>query len=364
MSIEQKIAELLEESKKAEELAESLEEVKEDEVKEVAAEETPEVVAEEPVKEEESTEEVVQEGEMPPALKKAMDKKKADDEDEEDDDDDDDEDEDEAKKEGYKKESKKMKEEVEVEDSNEELIVDVSEDVKALLNGEELSEEFQEKAKTIFETVVVSRVKTEVARLKEELEAETETKVEAIKEGLVDKVDGYLNYVVEQWIEQNEIALESGMKSEILEGFVTGLQNLFKEHYIEVPEEKFDVLGDLQDQVKDSEEKLDEQVAKNVEMQKELNDMKRKASIAEAAEGMTDVDREKFMGLIEELSFEDTESFSKKLSTIRENYFAKKATKTEVATHVTDEPIAELTESVKHIDPAMKAAMELMSYRK
>lgn len=363
MTIEAKIAELLEESKKAEALAESLEAVEE----EVTTEETQEVVAE--AAEEEKTE-VVAEGEMPPALKKAMDKKKGKDEDDDEDEDDDDDseedskDEDDMKKESkYKKESaKKMKEEVEV--TEEEFIVDVSEDVEALLNGEELSEAFQDKAKTIFETVVVGRVKTEVARIKEELEAETETKVEAIKEGLVDKVDGYLNYVVEQWIEQNEIALESGMKSEILEGFVSGLKNLFQEHYIEVPEEKFDVLGDLQDQVKDSEEKLDEQVAKNVELAKELNEMKRKATIVESASGMTDVDREKFMGLIEELSFEDEASFSKKLSTIRENYFAKKATKTEVASHVTDTPVEDLTESTKYIDPAMKATMDLLNYRK
>ena len=359
MSIEAKIAELLEESKKAEQLAESLEEVKEEEVEEVAASAEAEVVAE-AAKEEETTE-VVAEGEMPPQLKKAM--KKDDEEEDKDDDEDEDDDDDDEEKDEMKKESKKkMKEEVET--SEEEFIVDVSEDVEALLNGEELSEEFQAKAKTIFEAVVVGRVKSEVARLKEELEAETATKVEAIKEGLVDKVDGYLNYVVEQWIEQNEIALESGMKSEILEGFVTGLQNLFKEHYIEVPEEKFDILGDLQDQVKDTEEKLDEQVAKNVEMQKELNEMKRKSSIVEAAEGMTDVDREKFMGLIEELSFEDTESFSKKLSTIRENYFAKKATKTEVASVVSDEPVQDLTESVKPMDPAMKATMDILSYRK
>jgi hypothetical protein len=277
---------------------------------------------------------------MPPALKKAMDKKKKSKGDDEEDDEEETEDEDEKdmkKESSYKK--KMAKESVEVAES-EELIVDVSEDVAALLNGEELSEDFQAKAKTIFETVVINRVKTEVARLKEEIEAETETKVEAIKEGLVDKVDGYLNYVVEQWIEQNEIALESGMKSDILEGFVSGLKTLFTEHYIEVPEEKFDVLGDLKEQVSSVESKLDEQVAKNVAMASELNEMKRKAVIAEAATEMTDVDREKFMGLIEELSFEDSESFAKKVSTIRENYFAKKATKTEVLSVVSDEPVS------------------------
>ena len=123
------------------------------------------------------------------------------------------------------------------------------EDIDALVSGEELTEEFKQKAATIFEAAVLTRVKQEVARLDEAYQVQLDERVEEIKEGLVEKVDGYLDYVVEQWMKDNEIALESGMKSEILEGFVSGLKGLFEQHYIEVPEEKFDVLGSMQEQI-------------------------------------------------------------------------------------------------------------------
>lgn len=362
MSIEQKIAELLEESKKAQEVAATLEEaVGEDEKQEEVAE----VV--EPAKEEEisiSEEEVIDE-----SKKKPM--KEEDDEDEEDDDkeemkkDDEDEDEDDDKEDKKKSpvemkkgEKEKMKEETET--TEDEIVVDVSDDVKALLNGEELSEEFQAKAKTIFETVVVSRVKQEVARVTEELKAENEKSLEAIKEGLVEKVDGYLNYVVEQWIEQNEIALESGMKNEILENFVSGLKNLFEEHYIDIPEEKFDVLGDLQEQVNTLTNKLNEQTEANVKMSGTINDMKRAEIVSNEAKEMTETDAEKFKGLVEDLSFEDVDSFTKKVKTIRENYFAKKATSVNVKSVVSDEPVTNLQEE-KYIDPTMKKYTEMLN---
>ena len=132
-----------------------------------------------------------------------------------------------------KKEDTESEEEVVAEESEEdEIAVDVSADVEALLNGEELSEEFKQKATTIFETVVVSRVKSELAKFKKELEESNAKSIDEAKESLVEKVDGYLSYVVEQWISENEIALESGMKSEILDGFINGMKNLFAEHYV------------------------------------------------------------------------------------------------------------------------------------
>lgn len=223
-------------------------------------------------------------------------------------------------------------------------IAGVKEDVDALLNGEELSEEFKTKAATIFEAAVITRVKTETARLEEQYESKLAEQVESIKEGLVEKVDGYLGYVVEQWVQENELALESGMKSEIMESFIDGMKSLFAEHYIEVPEEKFDVLGDLQEQVAAMQSKLDEQVEKNVELTKAINEAKRVSSIEESAAGLTDTEVEKFKALAEELSFESVESFSTKLQTIRENYFgAKKATLVESV--VTDTPVETLTES-------------------
>jgi len=241
------------------------------------------------------------------------------------------------------------KEETETED---EMIVDVKEDVDALVNGEDLSEEFKAKASTIFEAAIVSRVKQEVAKLEEEFEAKLEEAVAESKEGLVEKVDGYLNYVVEQWITQNEIALEHGMKSEILEGFVGGLKGLFEEHYIDIPEEKFDVLGALEEETAELKAKLDEQVAANVELNKVINESKRDEIVKAASANMTETEKEKFLGLAEELAFEDSETFEKKVQTIRENYFNGK-TSTNVESVVTDSPVEELTEDAKPVDPQM-----------
>ena len=320
MSIEQKIAEILAESKLDDT---EIEEVVEDTTDEAEVEETVEEVVEDA-----ADEEVIEEEKC-------------------DDDDDDEEDEVVMKKEAYKKKMKK--EETETED---EMIVDVKEDVDALVNGEDLSEEFKAKATTIFEAAIVSRVKQEVAKLQEEFDAKLEEAVAESKEGLVEKVDGYLNYVVEQWITQNEIALEHGMKSEILEGFVGGLKGLFEEHYIDIPEEKFDVLGALETETAELKAKLDEQVAANVELHKVINESKRDEIVKTAAANMTETEKEKFFGLAEELAFEDSETFEKKVQTIRENYFNGKSSTT-VESIVTDSPVEELTESTKTVDPQM-----------
>jgi hypothetical protein len=249
-------------------------------------------------------------------------------------------------------------EEVTEETTAREITVDVTEDVAALTNGEDLSEEFKTKAATIFEAAVITRVKAEVSKLQEEFDTKLAEQVEEVKEGLVEKVDGYLNYVVEQWIAQNEIALESGMKSEILESFVEGMKGLFAEHYIEVPEEKFDVLGDMQEKLEQLESKLNESVATNVDLSKQINEQKRIASVVEAADGLADTDVEKFKGLAEELSYEDADSFKKKLQTIRENYFTNKST-TLVESVVTDSPV--ITEEFKAVDPTMKSYLSVLN---
>lgn len=222
----------------------------------------------------------------------------------------------------------------------------VKEDVDALINGEDLSEEFKTKAATIFEAAVVTRVKQEVAKLEEQYDSKLQEEVESIAEGLIEKVDGYLNYVVEQWMSDNELALENGMKNEILESFVMGMKGLFEQHYIDVPEEKYDVLGDLQEQLDEVGSKLDEQLEANVALTQEINEMKRAIAISEATDGMVDTDAEKFNALAEELAFEDVDSFKEKLQTIKENYFGKKTSTTIVESVVTDEPV-QLTEEVK-----------------
>ena len=384
-SIEQKIAELLDESKKAEEQIETLEEsegwkktAEEGEAEAAPVEEAPaeeEAVAEAEESEEAAEEvEEIEEGELPPALKKAIDKKKK--ENGDDDDDDDDEDDEDEKKEGYMNNSKKKdkdkmipkKEEVESDEEvvaeeteEDEIAVDVSEDVEALLNGEELSEEFKQKATTIFETVVVSRVKSEVAKFKKELEESNAKSIDEAKESLVEKVDGYLSYVVEQWISENEIALESGMKSEILDGFINGMKNLFAEHYVDVPEERFDLLADAQEKVEELQGKLDEQLEANVNLSKSVKEMEKAEVLSKASDNMADTDKEKFAGLTEDLSFEDKESFEKKVNTIRESYFASKPSKTNVETVVTDEPVQLEEETKKSItDPKISAYADML----
>jgi hypothetical protein len=237
----------------------------------------------------------------------------------------------------------------------------VKEDMDALFNGEELTEQFKEKATTIYEAAVMARVKEEVARIEEEFAAKLEEATAQQIEGLVEQVDGYLGYVAEQWMTQNEIALERGMKSEILEGFVGGLKSLFEEHYIEVPEERFDVLGEMETKIEELEAKLNEQVAANIEMTKTIAEQKRVEIVKTVSEGLTDTETEKFNALVEELSYEDAESFEGKVKTIRENYFTTKAA-AGVKSVVTDAPVETLTEEKKQkIDPSMSAYLSVLN---
>jgi hypothetical protein len=242
-----------------------------------------------------------------------------------------------------------------------EAMASVKEDVDALFNGEEgLTEEFRQKAETIFEAAVVTRVKAELARIEEETEQKLAEQVDQIKEGLVEKVDGYLDYVVEKWMAQNEIALEHGIKSEILEGFVAGMKSLFEEHYIDIPEEKYDVLGSMEQKIEELSSKLDEQVAANVDMKKSLSEMKRAEIVKQASVGLTDTEADKFQGLAEELSYEDEQSFQAKVQTIRENYFNTKAQSADVKSVVTDAPVETLTED-KKVDPQMAAYLNILN---
>ena len=239
----------------------------------------------------------------------------------------------------------------------------VKEDVDALMAGEELSEEFREKAETIFEAAVMSRVHAEVARIEEEFAAKLEEGVAQKLEGIVEQVDGYLGYIAEQWMKENELALNSGMKSEITEGFINGLKDLFAEHYIEVPEERFDVLGEMEDKMSALEEKLNEQVELNVAMTKTLAEQKRGEIVKTVSEGLTDTESEKFTSLVEELSYETAESFESKVKTIRENYFTTKAGGN-VTSIVTDTPVETLTEEKKVIDPVMSGYLSVLNKNK
>ena len=202
--------------------------------------------------------------------------------------------------------------------------IDLSKDVEALVSADaDLSEEFKEKAATIFETAVKTRLAEKEKEMKMKSEKEVEEKVSAVKEELVEKVDSYLNYVVEEWIKDNQLAIDRGIKSEISEDFISGLKTLFKEHYIDVPEEKYDVLEAMAAEKEELEKKLNEEIAKNVELSKSNFSFSKEKIFSEASEGLADTETEKLKELAENIEFKDEQDFSKKLDTIKESYFPK-----------------------------------------
>jgi hypothetical protein len=252
----------------------------------------------------------VKEGEMPKAaldaLKKSQDKKEMSHEDEK---------------------KKDMKEE------SDEDTIDVSADVEALTKDEDLSEDFKAKAATIFEAAVNSKVKEAKEKLKASYEEKLKEDLDTKKAELVEKVDSYLNYVVEEWMQENKIAIERGIKGEIAEDFISGLKKLFEDHYIDVPDEKYDVLEDQASKIENLEAKLNEQIEKNVEQNKAIGELKRQDIIGEASEDLADTAKEKFNKLAEEVEFSNEEDFKTKVSTLKESYFGKK----EVASNEVDE---------------------------
>ena len=220
--------------------------------------------------------------------------------------------------------------------------LDVSDDVTALVDGEELSEEFKTKAATIFETAVKSKVRVELEKIQEENDKVMEDMAESTMNDIVEKVDDYMNYVVEQWMEDNQLAIERGLKGEIAEDFISGLKNLFEDHYIDVPDEKYDILEANLTKIEELEEKLNKQMEENVQLKKQKGELVKESMISDVADGMTDTETEKFQSLVEDVEFSDEEPYKGKLQTIRESYFGtEKDVKTEVLTEEgsTDTPV-------------------------
>ena len=205
-------------------------------------------------------------------------------------------------------------------------LVDVSEDVTALTDGEELSEEFKEKASTIFEAAVKSKLRSEVERIEEAKVQEVAEEVNAVRDELTEKVDAYMNYVVEEWMKENEIAIERGLKGEIAEDFISGLKNLFTEHYIDVPDEKYDILGQQSEKIDELETKLNEQIEKSAALKSEKDVLVRESVFAEVASDLADTEVEKFKSLAEDVDFTDEDAFRNKLDTLKESYFPKATT--------------------------------------
>ena len=222
--------------------------------------------------------------------------------------------------------SKEAEAEKTAEDKHKEKIkeINVKEDVDALINGQDdLSDEFKAKAATIFEAAIKSKVGAEIERLEEEYAKNLEEAKETAKSELTEKVDSYLNYVVEEWMKENELAIEKGVKGEIAEDFISGLKQLFEDHYIDIPDEKYNVLDAQATEIEELKGKLNEATSKIVDLNKEVGE-NTKASIFESvSDSLADSEKEKFKGLVESIDYEDADSYKAKLETIKESYFVK-----------------------------------------
>ena len=243
----------------------------------------------------------------------------------------------------------------ELDELKKEYQIDVKSDVEALIQGEELSEEFKDKAATIFEAAVFAKVNEEVNSRVEALEEQYKTELEGsileTREEMVKKVDDYLNYVVKEWMQENELAIEKGIRSEIVEDFMVGLKNLFVEHYIDIPEEKVDLVDDLFAKVEDLEESLNKEMEKNVDMQSELKEYKKFEAIANISEDLTDVQVEKMQKLAETVDFESEDEYAEKLQVIKENYFpANGSVASEESTNDDSQPEVLTEEEAKEVE--------------
>lgn len=230
--------------------------------------------------------------------------------------------------------------------------LNVREDVEEMFDGQDLSEEFKDKASTLFEAAVNARLTLEAARLEEQYEARLEEEVEGIAEALEKKLDTYLDYVVENWMKENEVAIESSLRNEIMEEFIDGLKGLFAEHYIDVPEEKINVVEELAAKVNELETMLDESITENAQLKEMVTESKRTDILEEMAEDLTMVQAEKFAALAEGIDFNgDIDSYRKKLSYVKETYFSKKSTPTTNIEEETFEGESTINEGVKSFDP-------------
>ena len=234
--------------------------------------------------------------------------------------------------------------------------VDVSDDVKALLEGTELSEEFAEKAKTIFEAAIKAKLTEEYDKLVEHFTKQHEEKLKAATAALSEEVDGTVNYAIGQWMEQNQVAVDRGIRNEITEDFIAGLKGLFEEHYISIPDDKVEVVEGMAESIREMETRLDEQVKANVKLQNRLNESAKTVILKNISEGLADTQKDKLAALAEGVEFTTEEEFSKKVKTIKESYF-KEGTVTQ--SEVADETPVEGVDN--DLNPAMASYVDAMN---
>jgi len=242
----------------------------------------------------------------------------------------------------------KMGEEVDTEDSSNEVYkvtpqdIDIKDDVKALFGNEDLSEEFKDKAATVFEAAVVSKINEHIDIYNTTVQSSFVEDVKTIKEEMAEKMDSYMDYVVEQWSDENKLAIEQGLKNELIEDFMKGLKGLFEEHYIDIPEEKVDVVEELAAKNEELQAQLNAEIERNVEIKKDLDENSKDKMVDTVSEGLTETQKDKFKTLAEGIDFSDKETYQKKLETIKESYFVEETQK-EVTSPIgdTEEPLDE-----------------------
>ena len=237
----------------------------------------------------------------------------------------------------------------------------VEEDVNALLAGEELSEEFQEKARTIFETAINAKVAT----IREELETKYAEKfaeeVSSAKESLAERVDSYLEYVADEWMSENQLAVEAGLKSDMTESFLTGMKSLFEEHYVQIPEEKYDVFESMVEKLDDMETKLNEQIEKNITLNSRLSESAAEGILNDVSEGLAQTQKEKLASLAESVEFESDEQYRGKLETLKESYFTQKNVSTTAKTETLSEGVETPASYAGSMDAYMRALGSTLS---
>jgi len=245
------------------------------------------------------------------------------------------------------------------EETETEAEYNVEEDVNALFAGEELSEEFQDKARTIFETAIKTKAAEITEAVKAEYEAQLSEEVASVKAELVERVDSYLEYVAQEWMTENQLAIEHGLKTEMTESFLGGMKSLFEEHYVSIPEEKYDVIESMVDKLDEMESKLNEQIDKNVALNKRLAESVADVIFAEISEGLAVTQKEKLASLAENVEFDSEETYREKLVTLRNSYFSESATSAqrEVAEEV---EVAEETQESQSVSPLMESYLSVL----
>jgi len=255
-------------------------------------------------------------------------------------------------------ESEESEEEI-TEEETAEVEIDIEADINALVEGEDLSEDFKAKAATIFEAAINSKVQEISEQITAQYEERLVEEIASIKEELKDRVDSYLEYVADEWVQENELAVQSGLKEEMTESFISGMKSLFEEHYVTIPEEKYDVIESMVDKLDEMEGKLNEQIEKNIALNKRLAESVSDVVFAEVTEGLAQTQKDKLASLVENVEFESEEAYREKLGTLRESYFPTQKAQRSATENLTEEagsPVETTTHS-----PSMEAYLKTLS---